>query len=125
MQNGTVDPLGWKFWAEIDPAQTTPLSFNYSSFGQNVQIRVLQLEHGGGECNCWSMEWKETELCYSSHNHSYGLNDNMQSATYCDGNSSTARGLILQTAGRFETENAMEQEWNWNETTAYEVVSYV
>ena len=67
------------------------------SKNQSVQLRLLQLEHGGGSCNCWSVE---EALITWNHN---GDNVDIINGThancprienlFCDGNASQARGF--------------------------------
>ena len=62
LETVSMDPmitevLDWKFLAEIDVSQGIAaqiLNFTVNDTEQGVQIRFLQLEHGGGECNCWN-----------------------------------------------------------------------
>ena len=58
-----------------------------SVFG--VQFRLLQLEHGGGECNCWEVIQVQGRV-----NNSASLLTNYCLVTYCGGSASDARGVI-------------------------------
>lgn len=67
---------------------------------QGVQFRLLQLEHGGGGCNCWSLDSMavtldnsagsiagETDTCFTTGT---GV------GSFCDGGAEQARGLITR-----------------------------
>ena len=61
LETVSMDPMitevfDWQFLAEIDVSQVFGqiLNFTVNDTDQGVQIRFLQLEHGGGECNCWN-----------------------------------------------------------------------
>ena len=69
------------------------------SAADGFQIRVLQLEHGGGMCNCWTLNtihvncggdtvYTSTDMC--SHQGLYG------SMLFCFDYASRARGLITE-----------------------------
>ena len=71
---------------------------NFDSTVEGVQFRLLQLEHGGGGCNCWEMRsFAITNIilpaplqpCYSRGTHSRSINE-----LYCNGIASDARGMI-------------------------------
>ena len=49
--------LDWVFLAEVNLTQdiSQPIRFTLNDTDQGVQFRFLQLEHGGGECNCWEL----------------------------------------------------------------------
>lgn len=54
----TTAVLDWNFLAEVDVAEGIAqqiLNFTVNDTEQGVQLRFLQLEHGGGECNCWNV----------------------------------------------------------------------
>ena len=57
-----------------------------SVFG--VQFRLLQLEHGGGKCNCWDVQGRV--------NNSTSLLNNHCLVRYCGGSASDARGVITE-----------------------------
>ena len=61
-----------------------------SVFG--VQFRLLQLEHGGGECNCWEVMQVQGRV-----NNSASLLNNHCLVRYCGGSGSDARGVIIET----------------------------
>ena len=60
-----------------------------SVFG--VQFRLLQLEHGGGECNCWEVTQVQGRV-----NNSTSLLTNPCLVRYCEGSASDARGVITE-----------------------------
>ena len=60
-----------------------------SVFG--VQFRLLQLEHGGGECNCWEVMQVQGRV-----NNSASLLTNHCLVGYCGGSGSDARGVITE-----------------------------
>ena len=60
-----------------------------SVFG--VQFRLLQLEHGGGECNCWEVMQVQGRV-----NNSASLLNNHCLVRYCGGSASDARGVITE-----------------------------
>ena len=62
---------------------------NSSVFG--VQFRLLQLEHGGGECNCWDVMQVQGRF-----NNSTSLLTNYCLVRYCGGSASDARGVITE-----------------------------
>ena len=61
-----------------------------SVFG--VQFRLLQLEHGGGECNCWDVMQVQGRVNNSA---SLYFNDSCL-VRYCGGSASDARGVITE-----------------------------
>ena len=54
---------------------------------KGVQFRLLQLEHGGGECNCWEVIQVQGRV-----NNSASLLNNHCLVRYCGGSASDARG---------------------------------
>ena len=60
-----------------------------SVFG--VQFRLLQLEHGGGECNYWEVIQVQGRV-----NNSASLLNNHCLVRYCGGSASDARGVITE-----------------------------
>ena len=52
----------WRFLAEISPKENFSRSLEVVPEGVGVQFRLLQLEHGGGRCNCWRLEILEVVL---------------------------------------------------------------
>ena len=65
-------------------------NLNFDSTVGGVQFRSLQLEHGGGGCNCWSDSFsvdgasRSTSACFRVPT----------SGPFCDGNARDARGVI-------------------------------
>ena len=49
--------LDWVFLAEVNLTQDFDqvIEFTLNDTEQGVQFRFLQMEHGGGECNCWDL----------------------------------------------------------------------
>ena len=58
---------------------------------KGVQFRLLQLEHGGGECNCWNVMQVQGRV-----NNSASLLNNHCFVRYCGGSGSDARGVITE-----------------------------
>ena len=52
IENG-LSMTPWKTLAEVDSNYTVNLRPNVGK-SSGVQFRLLQLQHGGGECNCWT-----------------------------------------------------------------------
>ena len=48
----------WTFLAELSPKEASNRSLQVPQLdeGVGVQFRLLQLEHGGGRCNCWRVQ---------------------------------------------------------------------
>ena len=46
------------------------LTFNVSVADNYVQFRMIQLEHGGGECDCWNIT---ADLLSNGHLSIFGL----------------------------------------------------
>ena len=104
----------WRFLAEIDPKielndiLDLPPDDESSVQGtvQGVQFRLLQLEHGGGSCNCWSVltamvMWSGSNctdnICVENirGHHCYRMSANQENQRYiCGGTASGARGFI-------------------------------
>ena len=93
--------LGWRFLAEISPKE----NFNRSlevvpqlDEGVGVQFRLLQLEHGGGRCNCWRLERLKVvinndTLSFVPPHVCLRVSDNDE---ICGGFASYARGVITK-----------------------------
>ncbi len=77
--NSTATPLEWRF-LDVFRCCDNPLNVNsghnLSISELGVQFRLLQLEHGGGKCNCWvlrkitiksSVDITRLQSCYSTH----------------------------------------------------------
>ena len=56
-----------------------------------MQFRLLQLEHGRGECNCWEVMQVQGRV-----NNSASLLNNHCLVRYCGGSASDARGVITE-----------------------------
>ena len=56
-----------------------------------MQFRLLQLEHGGGECNCWEVMQVQGRV-----DNSASLLTNHCFVRYCGGSASDARGVITE-----------------------------
>ena len=100
----------WRFLAEIDPKigldETLELPPHDGSSVQGVQFRLLQLEHGGGSCNCWRVGtamvmWSGSNctdnVCVENIrvHHCYRMSANQENQRYfCGGTASEARGFI-------------------------------
>ena len=65
------------------------MTLSDSVFG--VQFRLLQLEHGGGKCNCWEVMQVQGRV-----NNSASLLTNYCLVRYCGGSASDARGVITE-----------------------------
>ena len=88
---------------ELDLLPVTPeawfIQLDSSSVG--VQVRLLQLEHGGGSCNCWSVKMlnlslnsSETDLLSFEPCSSRDLVGGSSNFSFCDGSASNERGMI-------------------------------
>ena len=72
-------------------------SFPLGSSVQGVQFRLLQLEHGGGGCNCWYL----LSMTVTLDSASAQLENNTcfttsSSPAYCDGGAGEARGVVTR-----------------------------
>ena len=81
---------------DTDALRSLPLS----SSVQGVQFRVLQLEHGGGGCNCWyllsvavTLDSASAQLLSSENNTCFTTSS---SPAYCDGGAGEARGVVTR-----------------------------
>ena len=98
---------GWIFLADIDPNegfnQTLEIDVN-STLSSGVQFRLLQLEHGGGVCNCWAVQRmalivdsNTTALNFNEPNTLCGYrSDNLFFENICGRLASEARGFITR-----------------------------
>ena len=93
----------WKFLAEIDPKAgfngILKLPFLESPV-EGVQFRLLQLEHGGGGCNCWRVE--EALLMWGGNNRSIIKQTHCSKmppsqTQFCGGSASSPRGFVSRT----------------------------
>ena len=93
--------------------QTKNLTYFSSCNVLGVQFRLLQLEHGGFECNCWEV----VSLVARVSDHLYIYNSTYQCASteskwqnlYCGGRFLDARGLITNVLYLYRVNSA---EWN-------------
>ena len=80
----TVDAL------PVNISSAVAHNLNFDSTVGGVQFRTLQLEHGGGGCNCWRNSFsvdgasRSTSACFRVPT----------SGSFCDGNARDARGVI-------------------------------
>ena len=106
--NTTSSPASvgeWRFLAAEIVTRTINIEINedqiHHSAADGFQLRLLQLEHGGGMCNCWSsssikvncggMNEINTAMC-SQQGLFYDTNNNK----ICSGYASRARGMITE-----------------------------
>ena len=92
-----TSPVGeWTFLREVNTSDSslTEISTNISATG--VQLRFLQLEHGGEGCNCWEVanldiavitEQQQLSIDVNCH-----LNGQNKPRRFCAGSASEARG---------------------------------
>ena len=54
----------WMFLAELSPreSQSQTLDFTLRNSSVGFQFRHLQLEHGGGSCNCWAVRTERLDF---------------------------------------------------------------
>ena len=94
--NSTSEP-SWIDMTEINPKQglNDTLDLHLLSEYENMQLRMLQLEHGGGSCNCWSVE--EALVTWNSNSvdiiHGTQTDCPRIQNLFCGGNASTERGF--------------------------------
>ena len=109
----TDPPSEWMFLADISVCPdagfngTLEIPVN-SSLSGGVQLRLLQLEHGGGVCNCWTVERMvltvaSTELVVFNINVNNPMDGNLCFRTLndnhtriCARNASESRGFITR-----------------------------
>lgn len=106
----------WTFLSEITIEGSTSLSVSIvpisdSSQAQGLQFRLLQLEHGGEACNCWTVERLTVTLPPSSLIEVTNINriecysqgqKNAGQRNFCYGTANKARGIITK-AHYFDT----------------------
>ena len=100
----------WTTVAALEPLNVSlhgqvSANFSVDSSVEGLQFRLLQLEHGGGSCNCWTLESMavtldnhtealvgEGDICFTSSEmgHRLGL------GTYCYGGADKGRGSITR-----------------------------
>ena len=95
----------WKVLSEIDPKigyhETLDLPPITENSVKGVQFRLLQLEHGGGSCNCWRVEearatWDEGENS-TTLSHCFRMSTADDGSLFCGGIASRTRGFISET----------------------------
>lgn len=101
--------LQWTDLVVINPLNvSSQISVNFSldSSVEGLQFRLLQLEHGGGSCNCWALDYMavtldnqiqtllgDGDICFTSGEMGQG---NLGLGTYCSGSAGEARGTITR-----------------------------
>ena len=94
-QSTTTD---WRTLTKIDPKIGLDETLNLTIPGSSalgVEFRLLQLEHGGGSCNCWSVEEAIVESIGGLIiNQEVGMCFRTQESEFCGGTASRARGFI-------------------------------
>ncbi len=75
-------------------------SLDLDSSVQGVQFRLLQLEHGGGSCHCWTLDsmsvmLDEQPLTTLSYQEDICFPTGA-TGTFCDGNAREARGMVTR-----------------------------
>ena len=98
--NTTSSPASvgeWRYLADVLPkndSMSIMTELHDSAAADGFQLRLLQLEHGGGVCNCWSS---------SSINVNCGGMDDIsiamctsQGLLFCGGHATLARGMITE-----------------------------
>jgi len=81
--NNSPEIISWLFLAEVTSNQTFVHILNLTledSAVEAVQLRLLQLQHGGWSCNCWRVEAvtvgkKLLSLTNNLCNHTESLNE--------------------------------------------------
>ena len=113
----------WQLLKEIDLSQgfDNTLSFNtttseMSTSPHSLQFRLLQVQHGGGGCNCWQLGATEVTATFNDTTVMMGsmfFTDRCLSvpsgnaSIFCGGSASNARGFISR-ALRFDGQPDME-----------------
>ena len=100
--------LEWRFLADIDPnkgleERLTVDIENNGSTPAGVQLRLLQLEHGGGVCNCWQVDRailtlsNEMEINITESDFcSVSELDSRDQNKFCGGYAGKVRGLVTK-----------------------------
>ena len=104
----------WKPLFRVDPNAEPPMnmdqSINISAMDstQGLQVRLLQLEHNAGGCNCWSLDSFTLTLMHSNSSTELVLEDGNftesichsellgNGSVFCLGNGYEARGVITR-----------------------------
>lgn len=91
-------------WIDLAARNATPSAnvmqfLTLDSSVQGLQLRLLQLEHGGGSCNCWYLDSMAVTLDNSADVQLSAIDDTCfttGSGSFCDGGAGEARGLITR-----------------------------
>ena len=105
----------WRSLFKIDPKirfdETLELPPHNESLVEGVQFRLLQLEHGGGSCNCWNVHKAEVMwdgkkgMIRKSHcSRMPIISRGSKSHEFCNGIASRARGFISTATGEQSVE---------------------
>ena len=92
----------WRFVSEIDPSVGFDGTLSFTTDGSSedgVQFRLLQLQHGGGKCNCWTV-LEASAAINGGPNNTLSMCVRASSRsniyTFCGGTASKARGFISE-----------------------------
>ena len=104
--NTTSSPASvgeWRFLAAEIVTRTINIESQiHHSAADGFQLRLLQLEHGGGLCNCWTLfhitvdcggDMTDTSTAMCSQQGLLGSNNSID---FCNGYASRARGMITE-----------------------------
>ena len=101
----------WVFLAELSPreSQSQTLEFTLHNSSVGFQFRLLQLEHGGGSCNCWLVRTERLDFNISQSEEMLSIvPNNLTSCVrsfrqqqdgeleFCGGLARDVRGMISQ-----------------------------
>ena len=100
----------WKTIVAESQSMSSMQNMNFNGVALGVQFRVLQLEHGGGVCNCWDLQGTA-----NTSNTTISLLTNPCSVRYCGGSASDARGVITE-ALYFTGSSGNRCPWNSDST---------
>ena len=99
--NTTSSPASvgeWRFLADLNVSMSILTQLHDSAAADSFQLRLLQLEHGGGMCNCWKLTRISvdcgvgmTDTSAATCNH-----DLQGTLAFCNDYASMARGLITE-----------------------------
>lgn len=87
---------------DISTQSQVSVTFSLDSSVDGVQFRLLQLEHGGGSCNCWALDSMNVTLDNQAQMSPLGAGDVCVMTgepglwTFCDGGAGEARGSITR-----------------------------
>ena len=99
--NTTSSPASvgkWRYLADVLPKNDSmPIKAqpHDSAAADGFQLRLLQLEHGGGMCNCWSSSSINVN-CGSMDDISTAMCTSQGLLNFCGGYASEARGMITE-----------------------------